>query len=51
MSFNRLSYCSVSPTDISLVKQILTVKFIVPDEPMIMSHIVGIDGVSFVIMD
>ena len=37
------------PYDIGPVGQMLTVKFMVPDEPLIMGDIVGID-VSFVIM-
>ena len=38
------------PYDIGPVGQMLTVKFIVPDEPLIMGDIGGID-VSFVILD
>lgn len=39
------------PNDIDPVGQMLTVKFIVPDDPLIMGDSGGIDGVSFVIMD
>ena len=39
------------PTDIGPDGQMLTVKFIVPDDPLIIGDIGGIDVISFVLMD